>query len=236
MNAKEKQKIMEAAVVGILAMIALTLAICIVSTLMLRLQFEEKYTEPAVSTPAAETDERNIRAASAIDAEIVDAVYVSGDVTTEPVEIASDTGLSYKVSDDVPLDEDLQIFIQSLCTANDVPYELVLGVIETESSFQPYAQSSSSVGYMQINTCNAAWLTSTLGTQTIYEPHDNIRAGIYMLKMLYDKYGDWHPALVAYNCGDGGAYSSYFSRGVYSSDYSWIVMERAQKWGEILGC
>ena len=66
------------------------------------------------------------------------------------------------------------------------------------------------------------------------DPLQNLHSGIYMLGDLYGKYGDWHKALVCYNCGETGAYNHYFSQGLTSSGYSRHVMELEEKWAEVI--
>ena len=61
-----------------------------------------------------------------------------------------------------------------------------------------------------------------------------MRVGIKEIARLIEKYNDVHMALVAYNCGEYGADSKYFSNGVYSSSYSRKVMDRAASWEQIL--
>ena len=57
--------------------------------------------------------------------------------------------------EDVPLPEDMQIFMQQECKELDLSYKFALALMETESSFNPDAvgDGGRSVGYMQINQC-----------------------------------------------------------------------------------
>ena len=60
---------------------------------------------------------------------------------------------------------------------------------------------------MQINSINKSWLLQEIGVTDLADPLQNLHSGIYMLGDLYGKYGDWHKALVCYNCGETGAYN-----------------------------
>jgi len=141
------------------------------------------------------------------------------------------------LTDDVPADEDVQYCINTWCETYGVPYTLALAVIQTESSFRADAVNSANTcfGYMQINICNEEYLKKTLGIKTIKDPFDNLQAGIYMLSRYIDKYDDLEMALVAYNCGDGGAQKNHFSKGEYSTGYSRKVMERKADWDALIG-
>lgn len=128
---------------------------------------------------------------------------------------------------DVPLDEDLQDYIWSLCCAYGIEdtYELVYAVIRRESNFNAECISSTNdYGLMQINVCNHAWLSSTLGIVDFLDPYENVHAGIYTLSSLIHRYGNLTDALMAYNMGAGGA-SKLWSRGVHTTTYTKGVLE-----------
>lgn len=91
----------------------------------------------------------------------------------------------------------------------DVPVNLVYAVIRTESSFDPEAVSSAgAVGLMQMMPSTFRWLTDdmlgeSLADEMLYDPETNVRYGVYYLRRLYDRYGDWTTACAAYNAGSG---------------------------------
>lgn len=128
----------------------------------------------------------------------------------------------------VPLSEELQNFTRVEAERNGVPYPLVLAVIEQESRFDTEADSGDSFGLMQINECHGP-------REIVIQPHENIQIGCWLLGYLYREYGDWHKALIAYNCGEAGAEQMYFRHGYTSSPYSRQVMRRSEKWAMILG-
>ena len=154
-------------------------------------------------------------------------------VATEALMETEEEAPSYQ-SDAVPLNHDTQAQVLGRCEEYGVPYSVALAVIEAESSFRPDAENGSCYGYMQINSINKSWLFQEIGVTNLEDPLQNLHSGIYMLGDLYGKYGDWHKALVCYNCGETGAYNHYFSQGLTSSGYSRHVMELEAKWAEVV--
>lgn len=90
-----------------------------------------------------------------------------------------------------------------------VPLPMILSVMETESDFRPEAVSDAGAcGLMQIMPSTFTFLQDEqfhedLPDNAIFDPTVNIRYGTYYLSYLYDKFGDWPPALAAYNAGEG---------------------------------
>ena len=154
-------------------------------------------------------------------------------VATEALMETEEEAPSYQ-SDAVPLNHDTQAQVLGWCEEYGVPYSVALAVIEAESSFRPDAENGSCYGYMQINSINKSWLFQEIGVTNLEDPLQNLHSGIYMLGDLYGKYGDWHKALVCYNCGETGAYNHYSSQGLTSSGYSRHVMELEAKWAEVV--
>ena len=154
-------------------------------------------------------------------------------VATEALMETEEEAPSYQ-SDAVPLNHDTQAQVLGWCEEYGVPYSVALAVIEAESSFRPDAENGSCYGYMQINSINKSWLFQEIGVTNLEDPLQNLHSGIYMLGDLYGNYGDWHKALVCYNCGETGAYNHYFSQGLTSSGYSRHVMELEAKWAEVV--
>jgi len=137
------------------------------------------------------------------------------------------------VSEKIPLPGELQLHLAAACEEYSVPLEIALGCIETESSFQENAGTETCYGYMQINSINLAWL-GDIGVTDLLDPCQNITAGVYMLGDLYERYGDWHLALTAYNFGEARAQKHVFSKGLTSTKYSRKVMTRAEVWAEVI--
>lgn len=122
---------------------------------------------------------------------------------------------------DVPLSDEIQDYIREKCEEYDVPMELVIAMIEHESSFRADVISKTNdYGYMQINTINHEWLSETLGVSNFLDPYENILCGIYIISGHLEKTdGNIELALMRYNCGATGA-KRLWEQGIYSTSYS----------------
>lgn len=107
---------------------------------------------------------------------------------------------------DVPLSPELTDHILSLCEEKEVDPQLVAAVIEVESQFTHSLTSynsngSKDAGLMQINSVH--WDRLAEDGLDVYDPQDNLEAGITMLSDLLEKYPT-EDALAAYNAGEAG--------------------------------
>ena len=101
-------------------------------------------------------------------------------------------------------------FVESAADAWGVPEYLLYAVISVESGFQSNTVSEDGrIGLMQLYPAVFDELTGVmkenLGRGMLYDPETNIRYGAYLLSWLYSDYGDWKPALIAYEAGRGAA-------------------------------
>ena len=130
---------------------------------------------------------------------------------------------------DVPLNTELQLHIIQTCEAHDIDPAVVIGVIWKESTYKASAvgDSGNSLGLMQIQPRWHSERMDRLGCPDLLDPFQNVTVGVDILTGLIDKYdGNISMALMAYNAGDGGAYSYWFSKGIYSNDYSEAVLDK----------
>lgn len=128
------------------------------------------------------------------------------------------------------LSEDLQEYTYYLCKDYKVDYYFVMGLMFTESAFVADSISiTDDYGLMQINACNADYLEDKLGITDLFEPYQNIQAGLYILKGLFEKYGNESLVCMAYNMGEYGA-SQLWDSGIYSTMYSEKVIAKAQEY------
>lgn len=51
------------------------------------------------------------------------------------------------------------------------------------------------------------------------DPYQNIRAGVFVLRKLFERYQDTNMVLMAYNMGEDGA-DRLWEKGIYSTDYT----------------
>lgn len=96
--------------------------------------------------------------------------------------------------------ESYEALIRHFAHRYDVDTALVKAVIHTESYFNPDATSRvGASGLMQLMPSTA----ERYGVTDIYDPRQNLEAGVRYLRYLLDKYGDrMRYAIAAYNAGE----------------------------------
>lgn len=109
----------------------------------------------------------------------------------------------------IPLDIKLQRYIYKLCKEKDIPYEITLAIIKTESDFNPnliHKNSNGTVdkGLMQINSVHLKWCKE-LGISDLLDPYQNVDFGTTMLSNIYNKHKSIHKTMMVYNMGTAGA-------------------------------
>jgi hypothetical protein len=146
----------------------------------------------------------------------------TADESTPPLELITEPEVFYF---EVPLSDDFQDYIRAKCIEYDVPMELVIALIDKESSFRADVVSNTDdYGYMQINKFNHEWLSETLGVSNFLDPYENVLCGIYIIAgHLHKTDGDIVLALMRYNCGATGA-KKLWDKGIYSTDYTDKIM------------
>lgn len=109
------------------------------------------------STPKTKTD-------------VSTATVMQPDITSPSLEPVPEPQVFYF---DIPLSEELQDYIREKCSEYEVPMELVIALIDKESSFRSDVVSTTNdYGFMQINQCNHEWLSSTLGVSNFLDPKE----------------------------------------------------------------
>ena len=109
--------------------------------------------------------------------------------TEEPEEVNSQV----RYYEEIPLSAELQEVLFDTCDEYGIPYEIALGLIQTESRFNPYVVSCS--GCYGLCQLNPVYFPSGLS------PADNIRYGIQYLARQINVYGNIPAGLTAYNAG-----------------------------------
>lgn len=132
--------------------------------------------------------------------------------------------------EDIPMSYELQAMLYGACLEFEVPYELALAVIEQETNFRNVTgDDGASEGYMQVQQRFHKDRMDELGVTDLMDPESNFRVACHYLRELFDRYGDTHKVLMAYNAGPSGA-AKLWSEGIMTSSYSRSVMERMQKY------
>lgn len=131
--------------------------------------------------------------------------------------------------------EEQQEFVYYLCSGYNIDFTLVMALIQRESRYDPNAVGSmGDYGYMQINAQNHEWLTEVLGVTDYLEPYQNIRAGVFVLRKLFERYQDVGMVLMAYNMGESGA-KRLWKEGIFETGYTQGVLEIQKQICEQLG-
>lgn len=130
---------------------------------------------------------------------------------------------------DVPMDKGMQEFVFYLSAGYNIDFTFVMALIQTESSFRTdIISETGDYGLMQINEINHEYLSETLGITDFIEPYNNIRAGMFILRKLFEKYETPEKVLMAYNMGEKGA-SILWEQGIFETNYSKNVLAVQQE-------
>ena len=131
---------------------------------------------------------------------------------------------------DVDMDENLQRYVFDLCSAYNLDFCFCMAVMKHESEFQSdIISDTKDYGLMQINEVNHKWLSDELGITDFLNPKQNIKAGVYVLRQLFEKYEDPAMVLMAYNLGEGGAMNMW-EEDIYSTNYSDEILDIASEY------
>ena len=144
---------------------------------------------------------------------------------------------------DILLSKSLQAFTQEQCIDYDVPYELVLALMESESSFRADIGSEKVLGgeeggpryygYMQLSADNCEKAANTYALDP-HTPEGNIEMAVLMLSGYLEKYNnDWENAIMAYKGGEG--YADSMIEAGKTSNAAINVTNRACHYGVLLG-
>ncbi len=137
---------------------------------------------------------------------------------------------------DIKLAVKYQKFAYNMCKKYNVPYLVFLGLMKVESNYRVEAKSKTGYGMCQINPSNLAYLKKKIGTTDLFDPYENIHAGVYWLSRYYKSWKgsasgeelDLH-ALNSYNWGEG-RYRKYLKAEKGRDAYSWYYGKRVLKY------
>ncbi|MDN5351231.1 MAG: hypothetical protein PWQ12_147 [Clostridiales bacterium] len=144
------------------------------------------------------------------------------------------------ISEETPLDYESALALVKYSDLYDIPYSLVLSIIEMESNFQSdLVGSNQDRGYMQLIPNTERYLATTFGEELgltydperIFEPEYNLALGIKYLDILSDNYGDdYNRILSEYNRGPGNLAKYYAENQTYVTSYSKKVLSVEKKY------
>ena len=154
-------------------------------------------------------------------------------IQTEKIpEVTEETEDIYKDFVYIPdtMSEENQKYLWTLCKENNIDFAFVMALISCESSFRESVISKTNdYGLMQINRSNHKRLKEELGITDFLDAEQNMQAGMYMLRELFEAYEEPHLVLMAYNMGDDTA-KKLWKKGIYSSKYSRAVMAKQEEY------
>ena len=115
--------------------------------------------------------------------------------------------IKYRYIKNCPLSGEIQREIFEICADANISFELVMALIEKESSFDPgcVSDEGQSVGLMQIQEKWHREVMDKLGCRDLCDPAQNVRAGVELLKRHFKTYQDAAAALMAFNGGQAYA-------------------------------
>ena len=131
---------------------------------------------------------------------------------------------------DVPLSEDLQLYIIELCDARGIDPAIVMAMIWRESSYRAevIGDNGDSLGLMQIQKKWCKELMIELDCEDLLDPYQNVRVGVAILADKLEQYnGDIEKALVAYNAGK---YCGAVTK--YAMDVMSMAIDLNEKYGQ----
>lgn len=139
-----------------------------------------------------------------------------------------------EIANATPLDYESAVVLVKYADMYDIPYSLVLAIIDVESNFnKELVGYSHDRGYMQIIPGTEKYLATHFGEELgltydpnrIFEPEYNLALGIKYLDELMSEYGsDYDRILSAYNRGAGNLSKYYQAYKTYSTSYSRKVL------------
>lgn len=154
--------------------------------------------------------------------------------TTAIVEVETETVAepTYKLCD-IPLDEELQIWVFDYCKDKHISPYLVFAMCERESNYNADAvgDGGNSLGIMQIQPKWHEWRMDKLGCTDLLDARQNMMVGIDILMDLYSKCNDTAWVLMAYNGGEAYANRHYDAGNI--SEYAEYIMARAEELEQI---
>lgn len=144
------------------------------------------------------------------------------------------TPVNAKELTDTYIAKDIQDVIYEVADDYNICPELIMAIIEYESSGKPTADNGNCKGLMQIYESVHTKRMSKLGVTDLYDPKQNITVGCDLLLELFEEYEDLPVVLMKYNGtpnavkrGLNGNYTSYCKKVMARSYELEVVHDKA---------
>ena len=130
------------------------------------------------------------------------------------------------VSEDTYIEPEYQEHCNEIGEMYGICPELLMAMIESESSGNPKAENGSCKGLLQVSERWHKDRMERLGVTDIYDPYGNILVAADYLLELFEKYEDVAYALDVYNGNSKAAYN--YEDGIMSN-YATKILTRSEK-------
>lgn len=128
---------------------------------------------------------------------------------------------------DTYISEEIQLYCLEVGEQYNVCYEILLAMIERESSGNPDAVNGNCKGLLQVSEKWHKGRMEKLGVTDLYDPYSNILVATDYLVELWERHGDVYTVLMCYNMGEKRALE-LVEQGKYSK-YAIGICERSEE-------
>lgn len=130
------------------------------------------------------------------------------------------------------ISENAYAYCEQIGNQYNICPELLMAVIETESSGQAYATNGNCIGLMQVSSRYHGGRMQKLGVSNLYEEYDNILTAADYLAELFQKYKEPSLVLDMYNGNSKAMYN--YENGILST-YADKILTRARELEKLHG-
>ena len=130
------------------------------------------------------------------------------------------------------ISENAYAYCEQIGSQYNICPELLMAIIETESSGQAYATNGNCIGLMQVSSRYHGGRMQKLGVSNLYEEYDNILTAADYLAELFQKYKEPSLVLDIYNGNSKAMYN--YENGTLST-YADKILTRASELEKLHG-
>ena len=130
------------------------------------------------------------------------------------------------------ISENAYAYCEQIGNQYNICPELLMAVIETESSGQAYATNGNCIGLMQVSSRYHGGRMQKLGVSNLYEEYDNILTAADYLAELFQEYKEPSLVLDMYNGNSKAMYN--YENGILST-YADKILTRASELEQLHG-